>query len=136
MSQRNVGKQVSIIPAFSILATAFLASMSVSSFFFIQPGGANASVDRCVSQGIVTDSDIAESAIKIEIKLSEGCPTNNALIKGFGVDGILYELKETELVETSEGYSAFLELSIDSTSYEYYIVTIDGAFSAKIESNN
>ena len=129
-------KQVSLIPAFGILATAFLASMSVSSFFFIQPGDAQASsTEQCVSQGVIKDVQSA-NVVELTVTLSETCSTADGILSGVDANGISYVLSETpQTVSISEGSENEVKVEIElDPLYVYYTFEIDSAFSAKIES--
>jgi hypothetical protein len=129
-------KQVSLIPAFGILATAFLASMSVSSFFFIQPGDAQASsTEQCVSQGVITDGR-SENVVELTVTLSESCSKSEGILSGVDANGIAYVLSESEQT-LSESDSSQREVKVEielNSLYEYYTFEIESAFSAKIES--
>lgn len=126
-------KQVGLAPAFGILATAFLASMSVSSFFFIQPGDANANVGQCVSQAVISDSQENESEIIIDITLGANCPENIAFIYGVSGDNVSHEILTASPIKTEEGYRVSLSLILEKNLYTHYLISIEDAFSAKIE---
>ena len=129
-------KQVSLIPAFGILATAFLASMSVSSFFFIQPGDAQASSkEQCVSQGVIKDGESA-NVVELTVTLSETCSTADGVLLGVDANGVLYVLSRTPQVKSnSEGTKNEVKVEIElNPLYDYYAFKIDSAFSVKIES--
>lgn len=132
---KKSSQQINIGSAVGVLATAFLASMSVSSFFFIQPGDANASnSDKCASQGIVRDS-ATDGSIEVEIKLSEQCPDNDAYVYGIGIDGVAYEILNSPVLPNGDySNSVTLEFKLED-SFTHYIVSIEGAFSARIEAN-
>jgi hypothetical protein len=127
-------QQVSVMPALGILATAFLASMSVSSFFFIQPGDANANVGKCSSHAVVSDSIESENAVDIVITLDKTCPSNDALVYGVTSDGVAHQILEGTPVSSAEGYTVSLKLELDEELYSHYIVSIEDAFSARLES--
>jgi hypothetical protein len=128
-------KQVAPIKAISILATAFLASLSASSFFFIQPGsGANADSVSCSTQGVV--SDVNDTTIKLRVNLSDGCPLSNGILYGVDGNGIAYKLAEVVQSDSTtevNGKETVVEITL-TDDYSYYTFEIEKAFSAKIES--
>ncbi len=126
-------RQVSVIPALGILATAFLASMSVSSFFFIQPGDANANVGKCSSHALVSDSLEAENIVDITITLEKTCPLNDAFIYGITSDDVAHQIASATPVVSEKGYLVKLELELEENLYSHYIVSIQDAFSARLD---
>lgn len=130
------GQQVAPVKAIGILATAFLASLSASSFFFIQPGsGANADSVSCSTQGTVRDT-IQQDIVSLTVEISKGCPESNGILYGVDSNGIAYKIEEVAQItnESNElGRTVYLEVSLIS-DYSYYTFEIEKAFSAKITS--
>jgi hypothetical protein len=129
-------RQVAPVKAIGILTTAFLASLSASSFFFIQPdNGANADSATCITQGVVQDTE-EETIISLTVNLSKGCSTENGILYGVDENEIAYKLEEVpQSSKASEKYDREAVVMMDLTNdYTYYTFEIDKAFSVKIES--
>lgn len=119
--------------AFGILATAFLASMAVSSFFFIKPGDARADNSICQSQGILTNG-IDESTILLTVNLSKGCyDTPMGILRGVDERGIAHFIAQTETYSIDNGYETKSEIDLN-LGFKYYTFEIGNYFYAEVSS--
>lgn len=117
--------------AFGILATAFLASMAVSSFFFIKPGDAMADSAICQSQGVLTDG-AKESTVVLTVNLSEGCiEAPEGVLRGVDDRGISHLIEQTNINQIDEGYQTIGEIDLD-LGFTYYTFEIGNYFYAEI----
>lgn len=117
--------------AFSILATAFLASMAVSSFFFVKPGDAMASGSTCQSQGVLSDG-ASESQVILTVSLSKGClNAPEGVLRGVDERGISHLVEKSVIAESDEGYISVAEFSLNS-EFEYYTFEIGKYFYAEV----
>ncbi len=111
--------------ALGVLATAFLASMAVSSFFFVKPGDAMADSGICQTQGILTDGS-KDNEVVLTVSLNNNC--NNipeGVLRGIDEVGIAHLIEKTEIVKTADGYETIsvLDLDLGFTSYTFEVGT-------------
>lgn len=119
--------------AFGILATAFLASMAVSSFFFIKPGDAMANAEICQTQGILSDGS-AESEVVLTVSLSPSCvEAPEGILRGIDSRGISHLIGETEISSSDSGYTTQTSIMLD-LGYSYYTFEVGDYFYAEVAS--
>lgn len=118
--------------AVGILIAAFLTSIIVASFFYLQPGQAQASDEPCTTHGIVEDINAAEGLLRVTVEASPGCPRNDIFLYAVSEDGITTVLDSNEPTINKDGsYTAQIEFAL-SKYVDGYVVQIEDAFSASI----
>jgi hypothetical protein len=117
--------------AFGILATAFLASMAVSSFFFIKPGDAMANAEICQTQGVLTDG-AKEAEVVLTVSLSPSCiDAADGILRGIDSRGISHLIGETSINRVDSGYITETTIKLDA-GFEYYTFEVGNYFYAEI----
>lgn len=121
--------------AVGILAASFLTSMIVASFFYIQPGGAQAYIDEtinCSSHGVVEDSPKGNNNVIVTVETTAGCPANPLIVTELSEEG--YEnVILTILPDIEKDGTRVAKAEFNVSKYvKSYLVTIDGAFSASL----
>lgn len=118
--------------AVGILIAAFLTSIIVASFFYLQPGQAQASSELCETHGIVEDLDPSTKLIRITVEASPSCPRNGIFLYAVSEGGIPTVLdSDVPTIHRDGSYTAQIEFNIHNY-VDSYIVQIEDAFSASI----
>jgi hypothetical protein len=121
------------IKAIGVLVAAFLASIVVASFFYLQPGQAEASVSSapCTSKAVVEDVSNRDNAVRITIDTTANCPANNLVVSTLSSENYKTVIRELGPSEVSDGHRYEFTLEI----YDYvdaYNIKIPGAFAGSI----
>lgn len=122
--------------AIGILIAAFLTSIILASFFYLQPGSAQAAAtdEECITHGIVEDVDPAHGRVRITIEASAGCPRNALYVYAMSEDGSGTVIDSaTPDIHKDGTYTATIEFNVSKISHGY-LVRIEDAFSASIVS--
>lgn len=124
------------LKAIGVLVAAFLASIVVASFLYIQPGSAEASseLEPCSSTAVVEDVPNRDGTVKINIEITSGCKPENLIVSTLSQEGFTTVIREIGATSLgSNGYK--YELTLEIYDYvEAYRLEIPGAFSGSIVS--
>jgi len=123
------------LKALGVLVASFLASIVVASFFYIQPGSAQASAENaetCSSEAQVKDLASKSNTVQITITTSPSCPTNQLNISVLSGDGYKTFLFDSSPTVNSDGTKTY-QTDVEISPYaEAYYVEIENAFRASI----